>query len=153
QGLPLASLMAKLKEDISGTLATLQVCITATNLILGAVGEPAMTHVMMVALRPANIVLAPAIAHSLAYATALPLVTLFTVVLSELLPKALALQHAEQIAIWVARPVRILRLLCAPLVPLMMWMSNAVTRAMGLGKVQIEPPVHTEEELEMLVDE
>ena len=83
----------------------------------------------------------------------LTIVTLFTVVLSELLPKALTLQHTERIGMLVARPIAFFRVACTPLVSVMNWMGNTVTRSLGLGNVEIEEHAHTEEEMEMLVDE
>ncbi|MCK6486302.1 MAG: HlyC/CorC family transporter [Phycisphaerae bacterium] len=152
EGVAAARVLARLKDDMSGSLATIQVCITATNLLLGAVAEPAMTELIAWLLSPLGVVLPSSVARPLSLAVGLMIVTLFTVVLSELLPKALTLQYTERVAVWVARPVALFRVLCNPLVRLMNWMGNRVTHALGLGKVEIEEQVHSEEELEMLVD-
>lgn len=152
QGIALAHVLGRLKADISGSLATIQICITATNLILGAVAEPAMSNLLVAALAPLRIALPLSVARPVALVLSLLIVTLFTVVLSELLPKALTLQHTEKVALWIAKPIAICRVVCAPLVKLMNWMANGVAWLLGLGRVRIEEPVHTEEELEMLVD-
>ncbi|RIK67635.1 MAG: hypothetical protein DCC65_05750 [Planctomycetota bacterium] len=151
-GHAVARVLGRLKADMSGSLAAIQICITGTNLLLGAVAEPAMTQLIVGALSPLKVVLPMTVARPLALALGMILVTLFTVVLSELLPKALTLQYTEQIAVAVARPVALSRVVCAPLVFVMNRMGNAITRTFGLGDVQIVEPVHSEEELEMLVD-
>lgn len=151
-GVWVARVLARLKDDISGSLATIQVCITATNLLIGAVAEPAMTELILAALSPIGFALPASVARPIGLGVGMLIVTLLTVVLSELLPKALTLQHTDRVALLVARPVAIARVICGPLVKLMDWMGNRVTQLMGLGKVEIEEPVHSEEELEMLVD-
>lgn len=152
EGVSVARVLAKLKADMSGSLAAIQICITGTNLLLGAVAEPAMTRLIVSALAPLKIVLPMSVARPLALTIGLILVTLFTVVLSELLPKALTLQHTDRIAIFIARPAALCRVICTPLVVVMNRMGNAITRLFGLGEVHIEEPVHSEDELEMLVD-
>lgn len=152
EGVGVARVLARLKEDMSGSLATIQVCITATNLLIGAVAEPAMARLLFKVLQPLGFVLPVSVARWIALVIGLLVVTLFTVVLSELLPKALTLQYTEQIAVVVAKPIALFRVICHPLVRIMNWMGNGVTHALGLGRVEIEEPVHTEAELEMLVD-
>jgi len=152
QGLRPARTLKRLKDDISGSLASIQICITATNLLLGAFGEPAMTTLIERALRPLGLIVPESIAHTLGLIVGLLVVTFLTVVLSELLPKALTLQYTEQIAVWVARPIAIVRVVTAPLVRLMNWTGNKVAHLVGLGSIEIEEPVHSEHELEILVD-
>jgi CBS domain containing-hemolysin-like protein len=78
-------------------------------------------------------------------------VTLLTVVLSELLPKALTLRHAESAAVLTAVPVLAIQKALRPLVWLMNGMANAVTRPLGLGTVdETERQRVTPEELRLL---
>lgn len=152
EGVAVARVLARLKDDMSGSLATIQVCITATNLLIGAVAEPAMTQVIQLALNPLGAYMPDTAGRIVGLVVGFTLVTLLTVVLSELLPKALTLQHTERIGMIVARPTAFFRVACSPLVSVMNWMGNVVTRTFGLGDVEIEEAAHTEEELEMLVD-
>src|SRR5215207_8119625 len=41
-----AAAMERLKADPAGAIATIQVCITMTNLVLGWIGEPAMSELL-----------------------------------------------------------------------------------------------------------
>jgi putative hemolysin len=152
QGIEAALLLSRLKEDVRGSLATIQICITATNLLIGAVAEPAMTRLIVLALSPLDFVMPPSVARPIGLFTGLLVVTFFTVVLSELLPKALTLQYTERVALFVARPIEWCCVVCAPMVRLMNWTGNVVVRSLGLKRITIEEPVPTEDELEIMVD-
>ena len=154
EGVRRARILGRLKEDVQRSLATMQICITATNLIIGAVSEPAFTRLLSGLLSTVFSELSvPAhILRPISVALGMAVVTFFTVVLSELLPKALSLQYTDTIALWVAGPVAVLDRICRPV----SWLMNAtgawITRMLGLGRMEIEEQVHSEDELEILVD-
>ena len=71
-------------------------------------------------------------------------VTLLTVVFSELLPKALTLRYVPVVATLTAVPVLQIRRAVSPLVWVMNKLANAVTRPLGLGGVEaMEEEGHT----------
>jgi len=152
EGVAVARILARLKENLPGALATIQICITATNLLIGAVAESALTSLVVLALSPLKVVLPVAVARAIGLLIGLLIVTFFTVVLSELLPKALTLQYTDKVALWVARPVAFFGIACAPLARLMNKTADLTARLLGLGRVKIQEAVPTEAELEILVD-
>jgi len=154
EGIRSASILAVLKEDVSRSLATMQICITATNLVIGAVSEPALTRLIGGALDAVftELTIPSHIIRPISLVVGISLVTFFTVVLSELLPKALTLQYTDRIALWVARPVSTLDRIFSPISWLMNATAARITRMMGLGRMEIEEQVHSEDELEILVD-
>jgi putative hemolysin len=77
-------------------------------------------------------------------------VSLVTIVFGELVPKTLALAHAEGYALIFARPVELLGRLLAPLVGLLTAITHAVTRLLGVRGVTEERI--TSEELRILVE-
>jgi putative hemolysin len=77
------------------------------------------------------------------------IITYFSLVVGELVPKRLALRHPDNIATFVARPMRWISRLAAPLVYLLNVSTDAIFRIFGKHSVQ-EPPV-TEEEIKTLV--
>src|SRR5690606_15317788 len=78
-------------------------------------------------------------------------VTLLTVVFSELLPKALTLQYVGAAARITAIPVRWIAGFIKPLVWLMNLLANGVTRPLGLGSIdQIEEQNVTVGELRLM---
>ncbi len=130
-----ASAMERLKGDPTSAIGAIQVCITMTNLMLGWIGEPAMSAVLHQAFGPV-IALSPAIMTVVATAMSFILVTLLTVVFSELLPKALTLRYVEPAAALTAVPVLTIQRAIRPLVWVMNNMANLITRPLGLGRVE-----------------
>jgi CBS domain containing-hemolysin-like protein len=130
-----AEAMERLKADPTSTIGAIQVCITMTNLMLGWIGEPAMSAVLHRAFGPV-IELSPTIMTAIATALSFILVTLLTVVFSELLPKALTLRYVEPAAAMTAVPVLGIRKAIFPLVWVMNTLANLITRPLGLGRVE-----------------
>ena len=79
------------------------------------------------------------------------IITYFSLVIGELVPKRLALRHPETIATYVARPLRLFTQLSAPMVHLLGLSTDAVCRLFGRQHGS-EPPV-TEEEIRTLVQQ
>jgi len=154
EGIRSARVLALLKEDVSRSLATMQICITATNLIIGAVSEPALTRIFIRAFEGifSGLSIPTHVLRPFSLTIGLLVVTFFTVVLSELLPKALTLQYTDKIALWVARPIHFLDRVFNPISWLMNTTAARITRMLGLGRMEIEEQVHSEDELEILVD-
>jgi putative hemolysin len=130
-----AHAMERLKADPASTIGTIQICITMTNLLLGWIGEPAISRLLHGLFRPIATVIPATAFEVTTLAISFLVVTLLTVVLSELLPKALTLRHAETVTMFTAVPVLAVQKGVRPLVWLMNVMANAVTRTLGLGSV------------------
>jgi CBS domain containing-hemolysin-like protein len=93
----------------------------------------------------------PTTSRIVATALSFVIVTLLTVVLSELLPKAVTLRHIVPAAMLTAIPVLHVERAMRPLVWLMTKLGNAVTRPLGLGRVDdLEKQEVTIEELRLL---
>ena len=145
-----AAAIGRLKANPASAIGTIQVCITMTNLMLGWIGEPAVSALLHNLFGPA-IRLAPAVMTGVSTALSFLVVTLLTVVLSELLPKALTLRYAEPVASLTAVPVLAIQQVARPLVWLMNAIANAVTRPLGLGSVEdMEGQRVTAEELKLM---
>ncbi len=78
------------------------------------------------------------------------LVSLFTIVFGELVPKAVALAHAERLALIFAAPIDLLGRVLNPLVWLLTTVTGAITRLFGITDQQQERV--TPEELMILVE-
>lgn len=145
-----ASALRKLKDRMASAIGTIQICITMTNLLLGWIGEPAMTRVLMGLFSSLD---DGPITRSISVALSFIIVTLLTVVLSELVPKAVTLQYTVPLACLTARPILMVQTILRPLVWLMDTMANLTTRTLGLGIVHIEPETVTAEELRHIASE
>src|SRR6185369_14253089 len=93
----------RLHDHLDSVLAAVQLGITLANLALGFIGEPAIASWIMGLLShtPAK----PVLAHAVAIALSFILITYVTVILGEIVPKALALQRGERVALAVAAPM------------------------------------------------
>lgn len=78
-------------------------------------------------------------------------ITYLTLIFGELVPKRLALNNAESIASAVAKPMRLLSLITAPLVIILSHSTEAMLRIIQFRKIT-EPPV-TEEEIKIMLAE
>ncbi len=136
-----------LAEAPSQFLSTIQVGITAIGILVGAVSGATLAEQLAAALS-----ILPGLqpyAASLGFAGVFLLTTYIFLVLGELTPKQLALQHAEAIACLVARPMAFLARVFAPLVTGLTWSAETVLALFG---VQSGPPAAlTEEELSILL--
>jgi putative hemolysin len=79
------------------------------------------------------------------------IITFFSLVIGELVPKRLAMRHPEAIATWVALPLRWFSRLSAPMVHLLSVSTEIICRPFGRGR-SAQPPV-TQEEITTLVQQ
>ncbi len=139
--------VSELDRFIAGT----QLGITLASLALGWIGESALEDVFhgFLGFLPQVLidVSAPAI-------TAFLLITFLHVVLGELVPKSLALQHTEATAIKVARPMTWAVFVFRPLIWALNSTGNLVLKLLGLSRTsEHEAAVHSVEELKILVED
>jgi magnesium and cobalt exporter, CNNM family len=121
-------------------IAAMQLGVTLTSLGIGALGEQALA-------RAFEEWLATALAVLLAYL----ILTYVHVVLGELVPKGIALGHAEGVALWVAVPVHVFFTVFGPLVWVLRRSTEVVLRAFGLEEPGAESEAMSEAELRMLL--
>lgn len=145
-----ADALRVLKSRMSSTIGTVQICITMTNLMLGSLGEPAMTQVLLMLFK--GLPDGP-VTQGVSITLSFVLVTLLTVVLSEMVPKALTLQYTLRLASLIARPILLIQRLLKPLVWVMDTSANLTTRLLGLGQVNIADTGFTVEELRQIASD
>src|SRR5512133_681668 len=140
QGNRRARAALRVLSDPPRFIAAMQLGVTLTSLGIGALGEQALAHAF-------DDYLATILAVLLAYL----ILTYFHVVIGELVPKGIALAHAESTALAVAGPVRAFFTLFNPLVWVLQRSTEVVLRLFGLEPPGAEGEVHSEAELKMLV--
>ena len=137
-------------EQLDAYLSVCQLGITLASLGLGWIGEPLVSA----ALRPllaAFSVTNPALATSLSVAVGFAVITLLHVVLGELVPKTLAIRQAEQVALLLARPMRLFYILWLPAVTVMNGIAGAILRPAGIHVASDSEQPHSPEELRKLI--
>ncbi|HEX6002227.1 MAG TPA: hemolysin family protein [Hyphomicrobiaceae bacterium] len=138
-----------LAADPGRLLSTVQIGITAVGLIAGAYSGANLTDDLAQYLVHKGV---PAsAAETLAYIGVFSLITYLSLIVGELVPKNLALRHAEQIACVVAPLMTTLSRIAAPAV----WLLDVSTRAVFwlLGQRQPLKSTVTEEEIRGLIAE
>jgi CBS domain containing-hemolysin-like protein len=133
-------------------IATAQLGITLASLGLGMYAEPSIAHLLEEPLHD-WFGLEGAIVHTISFIFALTLITYLHVVLGEMVPKSLALQNAERMVMFLARPMRFSEGLFALPVA---WLNQVGMLALKLFRIR--PPdresrLYTPDELELLVSE
>jgi CBS domain containing-hemolysin-like protein len=140
-------------DGLARSIAATQLGITLTSIGLGFVCEPALAHL----LRPAFSFMPASwqgtVTHSAATVMAFLLITFLHVVFGELIPKTIALQTTDQIALWLARPLILFAGVSRPLIVLMNGTANAILRQLGFAPVTGEEAVHSVEELMLLIED
>ncbi|HUG21250.1 hemolysin family protein [Piscinibacter sp.] len=144
-----AAAAVKLGEDPTRFLSTIQIGITSIGVLNGIVGEAALAAPLSVWLTSVGV---PA-AYSGYGATGLVVVviTYFSIVVGELVPKRLGQTHPETFARLVARPIDWLATATKPFVRLLSISTKALLRLLGV-KDSSGSPV-TEEEIHAMLAE
>ncbi|QEE29214.1 HlyC/CorC family transporter [Terriglobus albidus] len=154
---PGAETALALKRSIDDFLPAVQLGVTLASLALGWLGEPVVAEFLLMLLEKATwLNRIPGFeAHVLIYAhggaivIAFALITYFEVLLGELVPKALALQRAERIALAVAGPMDVFMRITRPAVNVMNTSARLVL-TLFRAPLSGEGAVHSPEELKMI---
>jgi CBS domain containing-hemolysin-like protein len=134
-------------------IATAQLGITAASLGLGMYGEHAVAHGIERALAAAGLpaALPPG---AIASVLAVTILTYFHIVLGEMVPKSLALQYADRMALWITPPMLWTKNLLFPIVVTLNGLGNLVLKGMGVNRFrQTVEQYYTPEELQLIVRE
>jgi CBS domain containing-hemolysin-like protein len=140
-------LHANLDEVVNGV----QLGITMVSLTLGWIGEPMVAGLVSNVRYLQNLPHLAVYAHGIAIAIAFTLITYMHVILGELVPKTLALQRAEQIALAVGAPMEAFLTITRPLLFFMRRSGGLVLRAFGAHPTRRGGAVHSPDELKLIV--
>ena len=143
-----ARIVQKLHRNLDEVVNGVQLGITVVSLTLGWVGEPLLARIVEGILGQAGHV--TLYAHGIAIAIAFILITCLHVILGELVPKSLALQRGEQVALAVAAPMEFWLTLTRPFIFAMSAAAGSVLRIFGSRKVR-QGSIHSPDELKLIV--
>ena len=138
-------------EDVSGMLAGSQLGITLCSLGLGAVGEPALGHVLE---RPlAAVGIGGTLLSGISFAVALALVVFLHVVLGEMVPKNIALAGPERSALVLAPALLLVVRALRPVIAALSGLAAGVLRLFGVRPRDEVNSAFTRDEIAGMVDE
>ncbi|CAM3810427.1 hemolysin family protein [Bacillus paramycoides] len=132
-------------------LSACQLGITVTALGIGWSGKPALKH--MFDMFFANWNIPTQLADIFAVTLVFLFITFFHVVVGELAPKTFAIQKAEQVSFFVAKPLILFYRSAFPFIWILNGSARLITKFFGLKPSKGHDEVHSEEELRLLVSE
>jgi putative hemolysin len=141
-----ARILLRLHRNLDEVVNGVQLGVTVVSLTLGWIGEPMVAHFVESLQFLQRMPHALVYAHTIAIVIAFGLITGMHVILGELVPKSLALQKAEQVALTVAAPMDVWLTLTRPLIFLMSKAAGSVLKVFGLKKMR-QGPVHSPDEV------
>jgi putative hemolysin len=123
-------------DDPVRFISTVQVGITIFAILLGAIGEPLLSGLME-----------PPLSNTVAFLISFAILTYLSVVLGELVPKAVALQKAEPLAIALAIPLDWLARVSYPLVWVLQKSANGALRLLRVKPAPAGMIAYTREDI------
>ena len=149
QGDPKAKAALKLAESPNHFLSTVQVGISLIGILTGAFGGATIANRVAVYVKRVPL-LAP-YSDPLSFGIVVLIITYFSLIVGELVPKRLALNNPERIASIVAIPMQALAAIASPVVYLLSASTDLILRVLGIT-ASTEPQV-TEEEIKILIEQ
>ncbi len=149
QGDARARAALKLAESPNHFLSTVQVGISLIGILTGAFGGATIANRLAIYIKFVPL-LAP-YSEPISFGIAVLLITYFSLIVGELVPKRLALNNPEKIASIVAIPMQALAAIASPVVYLLSASTDLILRVLGIT-ASTEPQV-TEEEIKILIEQ
>ena len=91
------------------------------------------------------------VSRGVAFLLSFLILTYLSVVLGELVPKSIALQRAERLALWLAAPLDWLGRIAYPVVWVLQKSANGIARLFGVQPAPAGMTMHTEEDIRLIV--
>ena len=146
-----AKQIEKMLKEPSKFLATIQIGITLAGFLSSAFASETFADMLAPVLND----LIPAVSIGVWKSISIIIITIilsfFTLVFGELVPKRLAMKHYEKISFATIGVIRGISIVTAPFVKLLTVVTNAISRLFGVGENEEETV--TEEEIKMMVNQ
>jgi putative hemolysin len=147
-----AKIFLRLKEEPDRFLATIQIGITTVGVLASAIGGAASVKVLEPLLKEVPIKAISLAAGPIAIGIVVVIITYFSVIFGELIPKSIALMHPETIGLWTARTIDTFSKIASIFVKILTFSTAVVLSPFGT-KPFTERAYITEEEVKMLIKE
>lgn len=146
-----ARITLRAMENVTVVMAGCQLGITAASLGLGAIGEPAVAHLIEPGFHALG--LPDALLRPVAFVLALSIVVYLHVVLGEMVPKNLALATPERAALALGPPMMAIVFVIKPVVVTLNAIANAALRLVRIEPRDEVSSTFTRDEVAAMVDE
>src|SRR3954452_5207743 len=146
-----ARTVQRLHQRLDEVVNGVQLGVTMVSLTLGWIGEPMVASLVSAIPIVQRLPHFAVTVHAIASGIAFTLITYLHVILGELVPKTLALQRAEQIALAVAAPMEAFLTVTQPLLFFLRRSGGLVLRLFGAQPARGGGAVHSPDELKLIV--
>lgn len=146
-----AKQIMKMLENPSKFLATIQIGITLAGFLSSAFASDAFASKLAPILNQLMPAVSVSVWQSISIVIITTILSFFTLVFGELVPKRLAMKNYEKIAFATIRIIRFIYMLTVPFVKLLTTSTNIISKIFGVSEKDEE--IVTEEEIKMMVDE
>jgi len=143
--------LSKLTSNPARFLATIQVAITLSGFLGSAFAADGFSHYLVDFLQKLGVKLPQATLETIALIVITLILSYFTLVFGELVPKRIAMKKAESLALAISGLVAFISKIFAPIVWALTASTNAILRLVGIDPNAEEENV-SEEEIRMMVD-
>ena len=146
-----AKQIQKMLKNPSKFLATIQIGITLAGFLSSAFASDAFAGMLAPILNEWMPFLSIAVWQNISIIIITIILSFFTLVFGELVPKRLAMKYYEKISFATIGVIKGISVVTAPFVKLLTWSTNIVSKIFGVGEQEEE--IVTEEEIKMMVDQ
>ena len=146
-----AKQIEKMLKTPSKFLATIQIGITLAGFLSSAFASETFADMLAPALYNVFPIISQGAWKSISIIVITIILSFFTLVFGELVPKRLAMKHYEKISFATIGVIRAISIVTAPFVKLLTVVTNGISKIFGVGENEEETV--TEEEIKMLVDQ
>lgn len=146
-----AKQIQKMLKTPSKFLATIQIGITLAGFLSSAFASDAFAQDLAPVLNNWIPALSITTWKTISIILITVILSFFTLVFGELVPKRLAMKNYEKISFATIGIIRTISVLTAPFVKLLTWVTNGISKIFGVSETDEE--IVTEEEIRMMVDQ
>ncbi len=146
-----AKQIEKMLNNPSKFLATIQIGITLAGFLSSAFASDAFADILAPALHQIFPSISIGVFRSIAIVIITIILSFFTLVFGELVPKRLAMKYYEKISFATIGIIRAISVITAPFVKILTVSTNFISKIFGISEKEEE--IVTEEEIRMMIDE
>ncbi len=151
-GDPKAMIVERLQDDPHRFLATVQVGVTLVGSLASAVGGATAVRYLKPLLAASPVAFIQQAAEPIAIGIVVILISYLSLVFGELVPKTLALEYADRMALHVAKPIRFMAQAAGVVVSILTFSNRMVLAMMGI-KARGDQGFVTREDVQHIVAE
>ena len=151
EGDKLAPKLLHMVEDSSGFLSTIQIAITLSGFLGAAFAGDAFAEYLTAWLLSLGVGMPASVLDTISLVVVTIILSYFTLVFGELVPKRIAMQKSMEMARLSCRVVSAIATIAKPVVKLLSLSTNGVLRLLRM-KTDVEEEQVTEDEIRMMID-